>query len=325
MATEAGKPGTNWKQVTPANRKKVGPLVRHYMKQAHPFTACVRDNTKRFGPERAKKVCAVVKDMGKKSTAWHGKKGKTVSEAPDDVDFDALVEEHWDDVVAPALDAAEVTVDELADWSDLAAAAGVLETVELDEGDGESDDPLEIELDEDGDFSGVLEAAKKARMSHAKRKPGESLSAWGERLKAGDRRGEQAAKKKTRGGGDQDFEKKHPRTRGGEWTLSQGASGDDVKSVQKRIGVKTDGKFGDKTKAAIVRFQKRHGLKVDGIVGRQTMAEMKTKGAGKKVKPGPMKRGKKVREAADLSGLDGVTFKPSELVATSEELVGGAS
>ncbi len=76
---EVGKPGANWKAVTPANRKTVNPLVKHYMKMAHPFTQCVADNTKRFGKERAEKVCAVVKDMGMRTTKWR-KGGKKVKE-----------------------------------------------------------------------------------------------------------------------------------------------------------------------------------------------------------------------------------------------------
>lgn len=70
---EVGKPGTNWKQVGPRERKKIGPIVRHYMSKPHPFTACVNDNTKRFGRERAERICAVVKDMGRRSTKWRGK------------------------------------------------------------------------------------------------------------------------------------------------------------------------------------------------------------------------------------------------------------
>ena len=66
-AAEVGKPGTNWKQVTPGNRAKINPIVRHYMKMPHPFTACVRDNRKRFG-DRAEAICAVVKDMGMGTT-----------------------------------------------------------------------------------------------------------------------------------------------------------------------------------------------------------------------------------------------------------------
>lgn len=74
---ESGKPGTNWTQVSPAARKKIDPIVKHYRGMAHPFTACVADNTKRFGPERAKKVCAVVKDMAEGTTKWRkGGKGK---------------------------------------------------------------------------------------------------------------------------------------------------------------------------------------------------------------------------------------------------------
>lgn len=78
-AAEAGKPGTNWSQVTPANRKKIGPIVSHYMKSAHPFIECVRDNRKRFG-DRAEQVCAVVKDMGKRSTKWRKGGSSKVSE-----------------------------------------------------------------------------------------------------------------------------------------------------------------------------------------------------------------------------------------------------
>ena len=86
---ETGKPGTNFTQVSPEDRKRVEPLVRHYMKQAHPFTACVRDNTKRFGEERAKRICAVVKDMGAGTTKWR-KGGASLKEVADATD--ALIE-----------------------------------------------------------------------------------------------------------------------------------------------------------------------------------------------------------------------------------------
>jgi len=75
LTEEEGKPGTNWKQVKGEDRKRINPIVRHYMKMAHPFTACVRDNTKRFGPDRAKRICAVVKDMGERSTKWRNSSG----------------------------------------------------------------------------------------------------------------------------------------------------------------------------------------------------------------------------------------------------------
>lgn len=40
-----------------------------------------------------------------------------------------------------------------------------------------------------------------------------------------------------------------------------------VQKIQKRIGVKADGVFGPKTKAAVISFQKSHHLTADGIVG----------------------------------------------------------
>lgn len=70
MATEVGKPGTNFKQVSPEHKKKLGPLIKHYRKYEHPFTQCVTDNIKRFGKERAERVCAVLKDLMKRTTKW---------------------------------------------------------------------------------------------------------------------------------------------------------------------------------------------------------------------------------------------------------------
>jgi hypothetical protein len=79
---EVGKPGTNWKQVTPENRKKVDPLVKHWMKHAHPFTACYNELAPEKGAEAAKRICAVVKDMGMRTTKWRkgGSKVKEVEE-----------------------------------------------------------------------------------------------------------------------------------------------------------------------------------------------------------------------------------------------------
>jgi hypothetical protein len=100
----------NWKLVTPAEKAKLSPLVRHYMAKPHPFTACVRDNTKRFGPERAKRVCAVVKDIGHGGTGWR-KGGKKTSAALESPDVDVLL-----------ADLAELT--ELAALSEKALSSG---------------------------------------------------------------------------------------------------------------------------------------------------------------------------------------------------------
>ena len=53
-------------------------------------------------------------------------------------------------------------------------------------------------------------------------------------------------------------------------TLPMIESGDTGKAVevwQKIVGVKEDGEFGSKTKAATLAFQRVYGLEVDGIAG----------------------------------------------------------
>ena len=56
--------------VSAADRKKLEPLIRHYNAQPEGFfTACVKDNRKRFGP-LAEKYCAVLKDVARGTTSW---------------------------------------------------------------------------------------------------------------------------------------------------------------------------------------------------------------------------------------------------------------
>lgn len=57
-------------------------------------------------------------------------------------------------------------------------------------------------------------------------------------------------------------------------TLNRGDRGNDVKIVQKIVGVKQDGIFGPDTEAAVKRYQRAHGLTADGIVGPKTQAKM---------------------------------------------------
>lgn len=68
---------SNAARVNPEAKNKLKGILKHYAKMKHPFTACVRDNTQRFGPERAKKVCAVVKDIIWGTTKWRGKGNKS--------------------------------------------------------------------------------------------------------------------------------------------------------------------------------------------------------------------------------------------------------
>ncbi|AXB43447.1 D-Ala-D-Ala carboxypeptidase family metallohydrolase [Amycolatopsis albispora] len=65
-------------------------------------------------------------------------------------------------------------------------------------------------------------------------------------------------------------------------TLSQGASGDDVRQLQIRVAgypgyggvLAIDGQFGAGTKAAVTRFQQAYGLGADGIAGPATFAKL---------------------------------------------------
>jgi hypothetical protein len=52
--------------------------------------------------------------------------------------------------------------------------------------------------------------------------------------------------------------------------LKRGDSGEDVKLLQKALGVKVDGTFGPGTELAVKNFQGSHGLAIDGLVGPTT-------------------------------------------------------
>lgn len=53
-------------------------------------------------------------------------------------------------------------------------------------------------------------------------------------------------------------------------TVLRGSTGEDVRQLQKILGIEIDGMFGGKTEAAVESFQKRAGLVVDGKVGPYT-------------------------------------------------------
>ncbi|HEV2791852.1 MAG TPA: peptidoglycan-binding domain-containing protein, partial [Solirubrobacterales bacterium] len=92
---------------------------------------------------------------------------------------------------------------------------------------------------------------------------------------------------KKKGSKDTDFEKKHPRGKGAEGGqfVRKGASNQATAGVQRKLGGKVDGVFGQATKKLVERFQRKHGLVVDGVVGAQTAAALLGKG---KQKPGAM-------------------------------------
>ena len=52
--------------------------------------------------------------------------------------------------------------------------------------------------------------------------------------------------------------------------LQIGSKGENVKFLQRMLGIKVDGDFGEQTAAAVKKFQEKNGYKVDGIVGAET-------------------------------------------------------
>lgn len=56
--------------------------------------------------------------------------------------------------------------------------------------------------------------------------------------------------------------------------LKKGDSGEEVKKLQKLLGIEADGIFGMATKRAVQQYQESHGLTADGIVGPKTWAEL---------------------------------------------------
>ena len=74
--------------------------------------------------------------------------------------------------------------------------------------------------------------------------------------------------------------------------LRQGAKGDEVKEVQRRLknwgyyNGSVDGVFGAKTRAAVVSFQKKNGLTADGVVGAATYRALGMNGSYNAVQSG---------------------------------------
>lgn len=56
--------------------------------------------------------------------------------------------------------------------------------------------------------------------------------------------------------------------------LKRGSKGDDVKKLQTKLGLTTDGDFGPATEAAVIKYQKENGLTQDGIVGNATWSKL---------------------------------------------------
>lgn len=66
--------------------------------------------------------------------------------------------------------------------------------------------------------------------------------------------------------------------RAGKATVSINMAGEAVTYVQALVGVVADGKFGEKTSAAVKQFQKAHSLQETGVVDQATMAALEGSG-----------------------------------------------
>lgn len=60
--------------------------------------------------------------------------------------------------------------------------------------------------------------------------------------------------------------------------IKEGSKGDDVKKLQEKLGLKSDGSFGPKTTDAVKSFQTKNGLTPDGIVGPNTWEKIMGQG-----------------------------------------------
>ena len=95
----------NFQRVGPNAKKKLSGILKHYAKMKHPFTQCVKDNTKRFGEARAKKICAVLKDIIKGTTKWRStERKKHLSEST----LNELFAIEFDDDIARYLDVIDI-------------------------------------------------------------------------------------------------------------------------------------------------------------------------------------------------------------------------
>ena len=56
--------------------------------------------------------------------------------------------------------------------------------------------------------------------------------------------------------------------------LKLGSRGNEVKLLQEKLNLKTDGIFGPLTEEAVKDFQRSNGLEVDGIVGNNTLSKL---------------------------------------------------
>ena len=83
--------------------------------------------------------------------------------------------------------------------------------------------------------------------------------------------------------------------------LKKGSRGQSVFNLQKALGLKGDGIFGEKTEEAVKSFQKRKGLTADGIAGPRTFKEL---GLDENARPLPASLEPSIDEKFDINSLN---------------------
>lgn len=197
----------------------------------------------------------------------------------------------------------------IAAWEKLKGKAKLTEAAAHEHDDDALGIPTALLLawaDEVDDVAPLVEAAASSATPpsrlNVRLKSGRTVNVTADHARRLHRQGFAATDQRPGAGGGKFDEAKHPRggkgsTSGGKF-VAKGAGGTEVRAIQRRVGARVDGAFGDKTKAAVERFQRKHGLKVDGIVGRQTVAALRGRTDAKRVKVGKLSD----RDRAFLTG-----------------------
>ena len=95
-------------------------------------------------------------------------------------------------------------------------------------------------------------------------------------------------------------------------TLKRDDTGEQVKDLQRQLGIIADGIFGPKTEAAVKAYQARAGLMVDGIAGPATMAALNGVGDdGKPSQAGTVTYTSGAVLPVAVTPLEATTYKPA--------------